>query len=366
MSALAVAPAPTTSAHLTVDLAAVAANTRLLASRSASLMAVVKADGFGHGAVTVARVALANGASWLGVTSVEEALALRSAGLTAPLLSWLNPVDADFVGAIAQYVDVAVPSLEHLTAVARAGATTRRTPLVHLYADCGLARDGSPAALWPALCRQARRLEARGHIRVVGLMGHLPSADSGDNTDGRSEFEGALAVARAAGLRPEVRHLAATSATLTDPSCRYDLSRVGAGLYGIDPTGTTALAGALTLTAPVVTVRQVDAGQGVGYGHTWTAPTATGLAQLPIGYADGIPRGSHGEVQLLGRRCPVVGRISMDQLVVDTGSLPVRPGDTATVFGPGEAGEPTVAEWARWSGTIAHEIVTGLGTRVRP
>ncbi|MFG2306303.1 alanine racemase [Actinacidiphila glaucinigra] len=356
--------------ELRLDLAAVAANTRLLAARATRLMAVVKADGFGHGAVETARAALGAGASSLGVTSVEEAMSLRHAGLRAPILSWLNPVDAAFDEALRADVSVAVPGREHLAAVVRAASRTGRTAKVHLHLDTGMARDGADPAQWGDLCRQAREAERGGLVRVTGVMGHLGCADTpGDAcTDRALElFRTASAVAVRAGLRPGVRHLAATSATLTDPRTRFDLSRVGAGLYGIDPTRTTRLRPALTLTAPVVSARTVPAGTRAGYGHTWTAARRTHLALLAVGYADGLPRAASGraEVLLAGRRRPVVGRVSMDQVIVDCGDRPAAPGDIATVFGTGDAGEPTVQDWARWSGTIEHEIVTGLGTRLR-
>ena len=356
-----------TGAVLTIDPAAVAANTRTLLSRaSAPLMAVVKADGFGHGAVTVARTALANGASSLGVCSYEEALALRAAGLTAPVLSWLNPVDADHAAAVAADVDLAIASPVHLAAVLRTAPGAR----VHLHLDTGMARDGVEPGAWPALCRTARRAERAGLLSVVGVMGHLACADEPEhpaNAAGRTRFAWGLEVARAAGLRPVHRHLAATSAVLTDPRSHHSLVRVGAGLVGIDPSGTTALRPAMTLTAPVVQVRRVRAGTPVGYGHTWTAPRATTLGLLPVGYADGLPRAASGQASVLvrGRRRPLVGRVSMDQVVVDLGDEPVLPGETATVLGPGDAGEPTPTEWAAWAGTLPHEVVTGIGPRVR-
>lgn len=370
MSTLALTGAPPApAARLVVDLDAVAANTRTLARAAgrAAVMAVVKADGFGLGAADVARTALAHGATWLGVTSLAEALALRGAGLTAPTLSWLNPVDLDATAAVAADVDLAVPSLAHLRAVAaHLGARPAR---VHLHLDTGLARDGAPAHAWLALCRAARLAERAGRVRVVGVMGHLACADEPGhpaNAAGRAAFAHGLAVVRSAGLRPEVRHLAATSATLTDPDARHDLVRVGAGLAGIDPSGTHRLEVPLTLTAPVVGLRDVPAGTPVGYGHTWTAPAASTLALLPLGYADGLPRAASGRASVLlgGRRCPVVGRISMDQVVVATDAA-TRLGDTATVLGPGRHGEPTVHDWAAWSGTLAHEVLTGLGARPR-
>ena len=187
------------------------------------------------------------------------------------------------------------------------------------------------------------------------------------NAVGRARFAWGVETARAAGLRPPHRHLAATAATLTDPLSHHTMCRAGAGLVGIDPSGTTELRPALALTVPLVTVRRVHAGTPVGYGHTWVAPQATELGLLPLGYADGLPRSASGraEVQVRGRRRPLVGRISMDMAVVDLGPDGADTGDLVTVFGPGHDGEPTTAEWAAWAGTIEHEIVTGLGPRVR-
>ncbi|HSV38309.1 MAG TPA: alanine racemase [Nocardioidaceae bacterium] len=357
------------SATLTVDLDAVAANTRFFNARtSGELMAVVKADGFGHGAEVVARTALANGATWLGVTSISEALSLRYAGIAAPVLSWLNPLDADYLTAIQRDVDLAVPGVEHLDAIAQAASLAGRRARVHLHADLGMARDGATTDEWPKLCRLAATAEQHRLVRVIGVMGHLACADEPrhpSNVAAARTFDGAVAVAEIFGLRPHLRHVAATAATLTDVTTHHDLCRVGAGLFGIDPSRTTQLRPAMTLTAPVVSVRDVPAGTSVGYGHRHTTARATRLALLPLGYADGIPRGSAGFVSLRGTRCPVVGQVSMDQTVVDVGSLPVRPGDVAVVFGPGTDGEPTAAEWACWAGTIEHDIVTGIGPRVR-
>jgi alanine racemase len=376
---MSVAMAPVTAARtaraqgavLTVDLHAIAANTRLFASRArAEVMAVVKADGFGHSGADAACAALANGATWLGLTSIAEGLALRDAGLAAPVLSWLNPVDADFGLALAAGIDLAVPSLRHLSAVMEAARASGRRARVHLHLDVGMARDGCEPAGWPGLCRAACGGEQRGVLQVVGLMGHLGCADNPAdpcNKAGRACFGRGVETARAAGLRPAVRHLAATAATLTDPRTHHTLCRIGAGLVGIDPSRTTRLHPALTLTAPVVAVRRVRAGSPVGYGHSWIAPANTTLGLLPAGYADGLPRAAsgHAEVMVRGRRCPVAGLISMDQTVIDLRSQQVHPGEIATVFGPGLSGEPTVADWAAWAGTIEHEIVTGIGARVR-
>jgi alanine racemase len=356
----------TTGPLLDVDLAAVAANTRALVARATGdLMAVVKADGFGHGAADVARTALAHGAVALGVTSLAEAWTLRGVGIEAPVLSWLNPVDAEFGSAVEGGIDLAVPGLDHLTAIAAAPGRAR----VHLHLDTGMARDGASPSDWPRLCAAARLAERRGTIEVVGVMGHLGCADvpaDACNVRGRTRFAWGLEVARAAGLRPRHRHLAATAATLTDPLAHHTMCRVGAGLVGIDPSRTTPLRPALTLTAPLVTVRRVRAGTSVGYGHDAVTDRATYLGLVPLGYADGLPRAASGRAELMvrGRRVPVVGRISMDQTVVDLGTTGAEVGDDVTVFGPGDTGEPTVADWAAWADTLEHEIVTGIGPRV--
>jgi alanine racemase len=384
-TAPAAAAASTPGAQLIIDPAAVGANTRMFARRArGAVMAVVTADGLGHGAELVAAAALANGASWLGVAGLAEALALRSAGLRAPTLSWLNPVDADFGAAIGLNVDIAVPSREHLAAVAAAAAAAGQPARVHLHTDCGLARDGAPAWRWRELCEYASALRREGLVIVAGVMGHLGCADSPDDpcqTRARTRFCWAVRAAREAGLRPAHRHLAATAATLADQRAHHTMSRIGAGLVGIGPAwsgdgqpaggqpaspGTPGLRFAMTLRAPVITVREAAAGTTVGCGHGWRAQRTTRLAVLGAGYADGIPRaaGDDAEVQLNGVRCRVVGRVALDQIVVDLGPAAARPGDQATVFGPGDDGEPTPADWARWAGTIPHEIVTGIGPRV--
>lgn len=356
-----------TAPQLTINVDAIAANTRLFATRTAgALIAVVKADGYGHGATVLARTALANGASMLGVTSTDEGLALRGEGITAPIVSWLNhPSASRFDLAVEQHIDIAVPSIQHLEAAAR----TRGRARVHLHLDTGMARDGAEPMAWIELCLRARELEREGRIEVVGLMGHLGDADdpgAASNGLGLTLFEWGLDVARLAGLAPSILHLAATSASLTLPGARYTASRVGAGLVGIDLSRTTTLASPMTLTAPIISQRSVSAGTPVGYGQDWVAPRSTRLALVGLGYADGLPRSASGKAEVFvhGRRRPVVGRMSMDQFVVDLGDREASPGDTVTVFGPGTSGEPTVREWAEWAGTIEHEIVTGIGSRV--
>ncbi|MFD1722714.1 alanine racemase [Amnibacterium endophyticum] len=345
---------------LRLDPAAVAHNVRVLRrTAGVPVLAAVKADGFGCGAEAVARAALGAGATWLGTTTLAEAVALRRAGLAARTLAWLHPVDADWETALRLRIDVAVPSADHLAALAAAARRLGVRAAAHLHVDTGMARDGASVPEWRRLVRAAAG--ARDAVEVVGVMGHLPCADLPGHPStaaGIRAFAGAVAAARAAGLRPALRHLAATEAALHVPAARFDLVRVGAGLYGIGE----GLREVATLTAPVVLTRRVRAGTPVGYGHTATAPRDTVLATLPVGFADGLPRSAVGaEVLLGGARRPVLGRISMDQVVVDAGPAGVPLGSVATVFGDGG---PSVAEWAAWAGTNPHEVLTGVGARV--
>ncbi|WP_433330913.1 alanine racemase [Spirillospora sp. CA-294931] len=347
---------------------AVTANVAKVRGRTRStIMAVVKADGYGHGAVTVARAAVAAGAGWLGTTSVAEASALRGAGLTVPILTWLHPGGVDAETAAAARVDVAVGSVDELGALLAQAAPMLR---IHLHVDTGMSRGGCPRAQWDELIGLARRGQQARRVRVVGMMGHLPLADRADpaaNASAVADMRAAQQAARLAGLGSPLAHLAATSGTLTDPATHFGMVRVGAGLVGIDPSETVELHGASRLTAPIVHTAAVEAGTAVGYGGTYVTDRATHLSVLPLGYADGIPRERlpQAGVEILGRRFPVAGRVSMDQIVIDTGALSFPVGTSATVFGPDGGATPTVQEWARWAGTIPHTIVTGIGPRVK-
>jgi alanine racemase len=363
-----------------VDLDAIAANVRVLAeaARGAALMAVVKADAFGHGAVPVARAALASGASWLGVARIEEAVALRAAHLEAPILAWLLE-PGRIPAALARGIDVSASSTADLEGIARAAEIAGRRARVHLKLDTGLHRAGVPPSSWRPVLRDAARLESTRLLRVVGVWSHLSHGDVVGHPEiarQQERFADGVAVARRFGIRPEVTHLASTGALLQQGPVGGTLARVGAGVYGIDVFGGTLgacpLGPALTLATRVVAVRDISAGEGVGYGHGWVAERATRLALVALGYADGLPRGAVGSRMLLhGRSVPVVGRISMDQAVLDAGDAPVAVGDPVVVFGRGRPEHsqiaepaPTVDDWARWAGTIPHDVLTGIGTRV--
>jgi len=359
---------PSPASELVVHEDALRENTaRFHALTGGRLMAVLKADAFGHG--DIASAVLEAGAGSIGVTSIDEALALRHAGISAPILSWLNTPDADVEAVLRAHVDLAVPNLEMLFAIVAAARATGTMARLHLHIDVGTGRDGCPPRDWATLCTLAREQEAAGALRVVGVMGHMSCAEdpeNGQNVRERLVFENAIRTARRRGLRPHLLHLAATAATLTGTAAGYDLHRIGAGIFGIDPSHTIGdLRPALSLTSTVVSSREVPAGTGVGYGHDFVTPSRTCLALLPLGYADGLPRAASGRAEVLvrGERRPLVGRFSMDMVVVDTGDALLRPGERVTLFGPGRDGEPTVAEWAAWSHTIEHEIVTGVGAR---
>lgn len=360
--------------QLTLLGEAVAANVREIRTGTwARLMAVVKADGYGHGAIPVAQAAVAAGAEWLGVTDLSEALTLRAAGFTQPILSWLNPGGIDAEAASTHRIDVAVGSLDELrslTAVPRPYDGAAMPVRVHLHADTGMARGGCRWEDWQELLRRAREEERAGVIRVTGLMGHLPRADEADpgaNLPAVLRMRQARDAALRAGLGPLLVHLAATAGALTDPATHLGMVRIGAGLVGIDPSETRMLAGVGRFTASVLQSSAVPRGTTVGYGGTHVTSEPTHLAVVGVGYADGIPRERAAEagVEIGGLRHPIVGRVSMDQVVVDTGDRSYPRGTTVTVFGPDGGAVPSVQDWARWAGTIPHTIVTGIGARVR-
>jgi alanine racemase len=360
-----------------VDLDAIRSNVAELRRRagSADVMAVVKADGYGHGMLPSARAAIEAGASWLGVAFVEEALALRAAGLDVPVLAWLLDRDADIAGAVAADVDVSISAEWAIEAASAAAAALGRVARIHLKADTGLARGGAYGADWPALVEAAAKQQADGLVEVVGIWSHLAHADAPQHPTierQRALFVEALGVAAKADLQPQVRHLANSAATLVLPQTHFDLVRPGVAVYGLSPgpqVGTASELGlrpAMRMRSSVSLVKRVEAGQGVSYGHRYTTGAQTTLALVPAGYADGIPRHATnvGPVQINGKRYLISGTVSMDQVVVDVGDDAVAVGDDVVLFGPGDNGEPTADDWAAAVGTINYEIVTRIGPRV--
>ncbi len=366
-----------TRAVATIDLAAVRANVTRLREIAgpAEVMAVVKADAYGHGMTACARAARQAGATWLGTALPGEALELRADGDTGSVLAWLLTPGDDLTPAVAAGIDLGISAQWALDAAGIAARAAGRPARIHLKADTGLSRNGATVQDWPELIRAAANLQAEGVVEVVGVWSHLACADEPGSPVTRSQravFVEAVDIARSVGLKPTLRHLASSGAALTEPDTRFDLVRAGISVYGLLPgpqLGRPAdwgLRPAMTLTATLAHTKRVPAGTGVSYGHTYTTPRETTLALVPVGYADGIPRAAsdRGPLQIAGARVTIAGRVAMDQVVADVGDLPVQAGDEVMVFGPGDSGEPTVHDWATACDTIDYEIVTRLGVRV--
>lgn len=374
--------------EVVVDLAAVRHDVAVLRARvaPARMMTVVKADGYGHGMVEVARAARQAGTDWLGVATPAEALALRAAGDTGPLLCWLSVPADDLAPLVAAGVDLTAYSPDEVAAVVEAASRAGRAARLQLKVDTGLHRGGALPDDWPDLVAAARAAEEAGTLRVTGIWSHLAAAEDPThpvNDAQEAVFRAALDVVAAAGLEPEVRHLANSAAALLRPSAHFDLVRCGIASYGIDPApdvpdaafpgGRPDLVPAMTVRAPLVLSKPLTAGDGVSYGHTWVAPAATTVGLVPLGYGDGVPRHAAAgvgtdqaaEVLVGGRRRPVRGRVCMDQLVVDLDGETYPPGTPVVLFGPGHDGEPTALDWARACGTIDYEVVTRFRGRAR-
>ncbi|MGX1368039.1 alanine racemase [Streptomyces canus] len=378
MNETATAPTAPLRARAEIDLAALRANVRSLRARAsgAAVMAVVKADAYGHGAVPCARAAVEAGARWLGTATPEEALALRAAGLPGRIMCWLWTPGGPWREAIEADLDVSVSgmwALRELVAAARLAGVPAR---VQLKADTGLGRGGcQPGEDWAELVTEALRAQSEGLLTITGLWSHFACADEPGHPSIAAQlalFREMLAYAEGRGVRPEVRHIANSPATLTLPESHFDLVRTGIATYGISPSpelGVPAdfgLRPVMTLSASIALVKRVPGGHGVSYGHHYVTPGPTTLGLVPVGYADGIPRHASGAGPVLvdGKWRTVAGRIAMDQFVVDLGGDEPPAGTRAVLFGPGDRGEPTAEDWAQAAGTIAYEIVTRIGTRV--
>lgn len=336
-------------------------------------MAVVKADAYGHGVAQVAPVARAAGADWLGVALPSEAVALRRLGDEGRLMAWLFTPSDDITEAVALDVDLSASAPWAVAAIAQAAQRSGRTARVHLKIDTGLGRSGASPADWPDLVNAALAAAASRQIEVVGIWSHLACADEPDlvvNSEQLRVFDEALAEAASRGLDPQLRHIASSGATVQDPRTHYDMVRCGIAVYGLSP-GTAmgssqelGLLPAMSVTAEVAHVKRVPAGHGVSYGLRYRTPQDTGLALVPVGYADGVPRAGSGRIPVMinGQRFTGAGTIAMDQFVIDINDAAIAPGDTVQLFGSG--GAPSADDWAAACGTINYEIVTRLGSRI--
>lgn len=354
-----------------VDVGAIEDNVRHFRRLTDSeIIAVVKADGYGHGAVRSAAAALRGGASRLGVSDIAEAIALRRAGIDAPIVAWLHAPGTSFAEAAQVGIELGISSFDQLLQAA-AAASADRPVGVHLKLETGLSRNGIPPADQRIVFAEAARLERIGKVRVVALFSHLSNASAEEDRAALRRFEDGVSLAGSLGVAPRLRHLAASHAAIALPETRLGCVRIGLGIYGLSPfEGRSAaelgLRPAMTLRAAVAAVRRVPAGTGVSYGYAYRTPAETTLALVPAGYADGVPRQASdaGPVSIGGRRYRVAGRIAMDQFVVDVGDSPVAVGDEVVLFGDPTLGVPAADEWAAAAGTINYEIVTRIGPRV--
>ena len=336
------------------------------------VLIVVKANAYGHGMVPAAKAALAGGATWLGTADIAEALTLRDAGITAPVLCWIHAPDETFDEAVENDITLGAVSVAQLNAIASAGHRAHTTPRVHLKLDTGLSRNGSSPEQWADFMRTAAELHASGDLDVEGVMSHLSNTSDADDLEQLKVFTVGLSELKDAGLEPKYVHLAASLAALTLPETRFNMVRSGIAAYGIAPTEELrpeqfGLTPAMTLETRVVAVRRVPENTGVSYGYLHRTAGENTLALIPLGYGDGINRDAsmNGPVLLNGETYPVAGRIAMDQFLLNVGDDPVAVGDHVVLFGDPALGQPSVHDWAAAANSIAYEIVTRLiGTRL--
>ena len=360
-----------------INLSAIADNLKLIKNKTnAQVLAVVKADAYGHGLLPVARAAQDAGADWLGTALLEEALALRSGGITKPIIAWLTPMGEDFKAALLANIDLSISSIELLNEIVLAGKSVNKVPNIHIEVDTGMSRGGVGDD-WDNFVIQVVNSVKANQIKVIGIWSHFARADEPDegmNKEQLNVFEDRIKSATAAGIKAEFIHIANSAASLTNKAAHKSILRWGIGLYGLSPdidnlgsSKSLNLKPAMRLKAKLHLVKAVKAGVSVGYGGTAVTKSDTNLGVVTLGYADGIPRNANNlaGVFVAGKRAPLIGRVSMDQFVVDLGiNSSAKTGDEVIVFGDGSSGEYTADEWAKASGTINYEIVTRIGPRV--
>ena len=358
-------------AEARIDLAALAHNVIYLKQKAGvDVLAVVKGDAYGHGLVPIAEAAIHGGASWLGVALLEEALALREAGITSPILAWLVPPGSDYRGAIENNIDLGVSSLASYHQICRAALGLQNRVRIHIEVDTGMTRGGFLDE-WPEFLKSDFT-----KVDVIGIFSHFARADEPEekqNTDQHNRFVDMVAELESVGVVPAIMHLSNSAATLSDPGSHFDLVRSGIAMYGLSPDVKTlgdsqhlSLKPVMQLRAKLHLVKRVEAGASVGYGASAKTTRATNLGIVAMGYADGIPRIAQSVgVFIDGERAPIIGRVSMDQFVVDLGPLAsAQSGDWVIVFGDGSRGEFTADDWGSAASSINYEIVTRIGPRV--
>lgn len=367
-------PARPARAEIVVDLDAIRHNVRLLRQTTGvTMITVVKADGYGHGMLPVARAAREAGAEWLAVATLDEVRRLRAGGDTGRVLTWLTVPGEQYDDAIRADVDLTAYSVAELDEIQAAATYVGAPARVQLKVDTGLSRGGASRRDWDAFFARARAGELAGHWRITGLWSHFACADDPDHPANDAQeacFREAVALAEAAGLHPELLHLANSAAAVLRPSSRFDAVRCGIATYGLDPAPSVPhgldLRPAMTVRADLALVKHLDAGDSVSYGHLWTATTPTTVGLVPVGYGEGVPiqASNVGEVSVAGVRRPIVGRVCMDQVMVDLGGDEPPVGSDVVLFGAPADGQPTAQDWAVACGTINYEIVTRIGGRL--
>jgi alanine racemase len=364
-------------ARAEVNLAAIAGNLKFVKGKTKSqVLAVVKADAYGHGLVAVAKAAEEAGADWLGTALLEEAISLRNGGITKPIIAWLTPQGEDFKTAVNLDIDLSISSVELLSEIAAAGKAISKVPRVHIELDTGMSRGGFGDELETVISEIASQVKS-GAVKVIGIWSHFARADEPDSAMNQSQlyrFNTRVEQLKNAGISSEYLHLANSAASLANPDAHKNIIRWGIGLYGLSPdvnnmgsSSDLGIKSAMKLFSKLQLVKAVKAGQSVGYGSTATTKVDTKLGVVTMGYADGIPRNASdlAGVFVAGKRAALIGRVSMDQFVVDLGANSLaKTGDEVIVFGDGSGGEYTIDEWAKACGTINYEIVTRIGTRV--
>lgn len=356
-----------------IDLEAISSNYRTIKSLTdAQVMAIVKADAFGHGMIDVSKKLESIGVDMLATADLEEASQIRAAGIKSPVLAWLHGKNTDFKTAIEQDIQIGVATVGALEKIASAAKSVGASAKLHLKVDTGLGRNGASLADWPGVVKRAVELEQEGTVELVGVFSHLSGTSEKDDMDQLRVFESAVSQAEEAGANFSYRHIAASNATLNYKNTHLDMVRVGIALYGLDPNEQTkasdfGLVPAMRVSAEVVSVKQVPAGHGVSYGYLHKTEIPSTLVLVPFGYAEGLPRIATGKAQVLlnGKRYPIQARIAMDQFVLDVGKDPVEIGDEVVIIGNGALGEPSAEELAAAAGTINYEIVTRIGGRAR-
>ena len=364
-------------ARAEINLSAIAENLKLIKSKtSAQVLAVVKADAYGHGLIEVAKAAEKAGADWFGTALLEEGIALRNNGITKPIISWLTPIGEDFKSAINLDIDLSISSIELLNEIISIGKSLNKVPRVHIEIDTGMNRGGFGDD-WGLLLPEILKAVKANEIKVIGIWSHFARADEPNEEMNKTQldlFTQKVKQLNDAGVSPEFIHIANSAAAISNEAAHKNIVRWGIGLYGLSPdinnmgdSKSLGLKPAMKLFAKLQLVKAVKAGQSVGYGGTAITKSDTKLGVVTLGYADGVPRNASNlaGIYVAGKRAPLIGRVSMDQFVVDLGANSLaKTGDEVIVFGDGSQGEYTIDEWAKACGTINYEIVTRIGVRV--